>query len=580
MAEYWPWVIRKRQAKEDNRSQEDLIRAQEAAEQAVKAIHEEMAKGGHEDSQEGGQVQRTAAALAADAILYSCKLRAYWAAVNQFVEATMVPAKNIWDARVCREETVKKRRAAALEQLIFTTFQVNGDTPCADYCSEEFLSSNTPQLPVLCYVDMNQRVAAYNMERVLQAVEKGGAFLAFVTDAPGMTPMLLQEKELMDQVTEQQQRRNDLNVRRFFLRAKTDKGETPQMIGNAYIAWFGEANNARSPLQERMFASPAFTNGYLLDLPNVNQEERVRQSTGHDVCPEQRPTAFHTAILEGFGIMPSGVSRGTSSMDCFFAELECCTATLAQAVVNASIEFAKGTGRTDTHALTRVYLASQVHQHLAEKRSSMTFRMGQVQKQRERLQALLNMADQRTLKRANSETAQQLDSMAQSAPDPPPLPEMLRDNLAVDYDPAPIMPTGRHVVNSIVARPLPESRPRPPDDFETFAPPGLATALMSKRSKVVVAPSKHIKGTNGLFAASGFVKGQPICSGQSVDGGWMVATEERRMARAGSSAPLRTLMVDLCHDIFPTRDVRVELVGNPLVHVWANMNSSEGRGRE
>ena len=107
MAEYWPWVIRKRQAKEDNRSQEDLIRAQEAAEQAVKAIHEEMAKGGHEDSQEGGQVQRTAAALAADANLYSCKLRAYWAAVNQFVEATVGPAKNMWDARVCREETVK-----------------------------------------------------------------------------------------------------------------------------------------------------------------------------------------------------------------------------------------------------------------------------------------------------------------------------------------------------------------------------------------------------------------------------------------------------------------------------------------
>ena len=206
--------------------------------------------------------------------------------------------------------------------------------------------------------------------------------------------------------------------------------------------------------------------------------------------------------------------------------------------------------------------------------------MGQLQKQRGRLQGVVDLADGRSLTRTHSETAQQLESMAQSAPEPPPLPDLLRDNSALEYDPTPIMPTGKHTVNSIVARPLPESRPRPPDDFETFAPPGLATALMSKRSKVVVAPSKHIKGTNGLFAASGFVKGQPICSGQSVDGGWMVATEERRMARAGSSAPLRILMVDLCHDIFPTRDVRVELVGNPLVHGWANMNSSEGRGRE
>ena len=62
---------------------------------------------------------------------------------------------------------------------------------------------------------------------------------------------------------------------------------------------------------------------------------------------------------------------------------------------------------------------------------------------------------------------------------------------------------------------------KPPSSFDSEAPGRLTLARMCTQDSVVVGPSLHVPGRSGLYPAKRFRKGEIVCSGKSVDGGWV-----------------------------------------------------------
>ena len=62
---------------------------------------------------------------------------------------------------------------------------------------------------------------------------------------------------------------------------------------------------------------------------------------------------------------------------------------------------------------------------------------------------------------------------------------------------------------------------KPPSSFDSEAPGRLTLARMCTQDSVVVGPSLHVPGRSGLYPAKRFGKGEIVCSGKSVDGGWV-----------------------------------------------------------
>ena len=72
-----------------------------------------------------------------------------------------------------------------------------------------------------------------------------------------------------------------------------------------------------------------------------------------------------------------------------------------------------------------------------------------------------------------------------------------------------------------------------------------------------------------LYAARFFPKGSVICCGSSAVGSWTLHS-------LSPPQPDYTLVVELRHAFFGSREKRVQLVGDPARDLWSGMNSTKG----
>jgi hypothetical protein len=99
---------------------------------------------------------------------------------------------------------------------------------------------------------------------------------------------------------------------------------------------------------------------------------------------------------------------------------------------------------------------------------------------------------------------------------------------------------------------------------------------MSDKMKMVVAPSTHVHGADGLFTARKIVRGQLVCPGSCVVGGWAEQVEEEPASASAREPSRYTIRLELRHMMWYSRTKTVRLEGNPHRDAWAVMNSSEG----
>ena len=512
MSAFWPWVIQAKKDKQKHETRSEIDAALEAAARLQKESKELRDKAAKDEGGEATDAGNAAAQsdtkelqlLEAEKNVYRAQLRAFYAELQHFAADKMPEALKIWDAKAARLEADAAARARSMEEVAFV---VVPQDEAGKYCAASWVAPNAPCLPVVAYIDLNQAMPELeNSWAVLR--ETKGALLAFITgEASTMATMMQTEMLLFKSVPE------DATQVRCFIRG-TSEGGNGSFVGSAILVSFPSSDPPA--LRARMGSSQALLSGCLLNLPTPNYVRKVKDRTGHDVCPQQRAVEFHKSLLQGFNILTPLMASGLAAMDFFLMEPEACTSSLASlvaGVVVARLQAQKKAGRAiDT---PRVYLATSLQHISGEARSSLHFREQLAAEARERLQPLADIYGARQLKRLKTNSEEELVQLATMTPSPPTLPKGLFDEL--EEDPIlsgatrvlHLMPTGKEVYDGACVKPLP-TLSTPKLSFDVGVPDALALVNMCVRGKVVVAPSWNVPGRMGLYPARKFIKGETI----------------------------------------------------------------------
>ena len=565
MAAYWPWVLA---AKAEKRSLAEAEAVEEAKQTAEKAAKEEedlrreveQMQVDEDDAVADLRSRReetTAKLVAAARSLHAVNLRAYYSTLQHFVNEHVPIAMKLWQDRATRAAADDEFRAKSLEDMVFKVMPES-----EPFCSEAWFVLHDTALPVVPYLDLNQGVP--DVAAVLPKLQRsGGVVIAFVAGPPGnMASLMETEKKFTQQLP------GDANVYRVFIRgiAQPSPAATD---GAGFVGWVSlvHSNGTLSAFQARVLASPAITQGCLLKFAADSIDEHARPKSGHDLCPDQRPISFHARLLQGLGVVTNFMVSGTLPMDFFLVEYETCTSSLARFIVQAALAHAKAAPTAGTAA--QVHLATQVKK-LEEARPSFSFRNELVAEVRASLRPLVV---DRKLKRAKSNADADMHDLAAKLPCAPALPPKLSEYLegtkpCVCNRLPHLVAIGQEYYDRSRAK-LPTRTLEAADKFENSAPEGIVSAVACTKAGLLVAPSMYVCGELGLFSARAFSKGEVICQGSSIVNGWG-PTEGK------PSRPQYTLSIVLKHVFFQTKDVSVQLVGDPSRNLWTAMNSTEG----
>ena len=209
-------------------------------------------------------------------------------------------------------------------------------------------------LPLVAYMELRRDVP--DIKAVLPRVrDSGGVVIAFVAgSAAEVAARLALETALAKQFPE------DVRLYRAFIREAPKAGCSVQYVGWVLIALWPPIEGSLSRLQERVLASPAATQMRLLNFPAYSADDRVRTNTGHDLCPDQRSTSFHAALLQGCN-MSAFIASGQAPMDFVLVQDETCTSSLARCVVNMALVADKTSGSLSpqVHRVTQAWRWSE-----------------------------------------------------------------------------------------------------------------------------------------------------------------------------------------------------------------------------
>ena len=240
------------------------------------------------------KLQRAARAL------HAVNLRAYYSTLRHFVSQKIPIALKIWEDRAARVAAEAELQAKTLEEVVFVAMP-ESEVP---FFSKECCAHNDTGMPVVPYIDLHLGVP--EIEAVLPIVrETGGVMIAFVAGlAVDMASMMEKEARFTKQVPD------DAALYRVFVRASSQVGDGCGYVGYVSVVTFPATNGKASPLHSRVLLSPAITQGYLLNLPADSPDGHVRNKHGQDLCPEQRSTEFHVALLQGCSIVAAPWCQG------------------------------------------------------------------------------------------------------------------------------------------------------------------------------------------------------------------------------------------------------------------------------
>ena len=498
--------------------------------------------------------------LTAAANLHAVNLRAHFTALKHFVHDKMPAAMALWQGKAARDAAENDERTKSLEQVVFVAVP-ESDGPV--------FSSNWVQqtsLPVVPFLDLVRGVP--QIADVLPKVRSSGGVVVIVVagNAAEVSERIALESGVTKQLPE------DAKLHRVFIRSSLEEASGIKYVGWVLIALLPVRDAPRdapfSPLQERVLASQAVTQGCLLNLPGLMPNERVRPNSGHDLCPGPHPAKFHAALLQGCNIVSAFMTSGQIPMDFMLGQDETCTSSLARWVVDMAGAHMAGQPACGDY-LAQVHLVTQARKWDDEARPSLNFRLHHLSEARA---ALLPHFEKRSLKRRKTDTCAQLEELAAGVPSAPPLPPKLAE--ALENVGASgfvrrrfLVASGKEFYDAGRAK---LSRPdAPASTFENDAPPRLSLAVASTKANLLVAPSMLVLGASGLYSARAFAKGELLCQGSSMCNAWVPAEEK-------PAEPTCTLQLALRHQFFQTKDVRAQLVGDPFRNLWTAMNSTEG----
>ena len=264
-------------------------------------------------------------------------------------------------------------------------------------------------------------------------------------------------------------------------------------------------------------------------------------------------------------------------MDFCLLEPDSNTATLASCIAELAVARAKN--KTVHADPPSVHLITSVPIRNGESRSSLTFRQELVNAARSELRPMLDVHISRQLKRFKTNSEEELLELAAQVPQAPDLPAVLHEALRASGQRSHknttsnvITPTVSGTIDASTATPIEAPSHAKKRCFELDVPGPLCLLSVSTKGAVVVAPSLNVPDSMGLYPARKYLEGQVICTGTSAEGGWTLAQHQP------CPPPKLTLMLKLHHQFFQTKDAEAQLVGDPMRHAWANMNSSEGLG--
>ena len=342
--------------------------------------------------------------------LHAVNLRAYAFSLANFAQDKLPRAIELWQGQSARDAQEAEAQAKSLEQFVFVAVP-ESDGPVFSLQLPQF-----EDLPVVAYMDLRHDVP--EITAVLPKVrDSGGVVIAFVAGSVAeVAARLALEQGLVRQLPEDGRRC------RAFIREAPKAGCSAQYVGWVLIALWTPIDGSLSRLQERVLASPAFLEGCLLDFPAYSADDRLRTNTGHDLCPDQRSTSFHAAMLQGCGISTPFMASGHTPMDFVLVQDETCTSSLARCVANMALAADKISGSLSP----RVHLVTQARKWSEESRPSLNFRSQHLAAARTLLAPRFS---QRALKRRKTDTAAQLELLAAELPKAPLLPPKLGENL-------------------------------------------------------------------------------------------------------------------------------------------------------
>ena len=79
---------------------------------------------------------------------------------------------------------------------------------------------------------------------------------------------------------------------------------------------------ASSPVLQRILNSPGATGGYILNLPELKNDERVIMSSRHVLHKSQRGTGFYKTLLQQLGVFTAQQWSGKAPFDITIAQID------------------------------------------------------------------------------------------------------------------------------------------------------------------------------------------------------------------------------------------------------------------
>jgi len=564
---FWPFVKEHDQLAETLANQRALEAAASAVEEAEKEVHvalENAAAAGPEDHGHDQEVAlKNASIKERMSAAYYAQLRAVHASLGRQVEAACTALQEQHAEN--RERDLKAREDAHAAD----TRLIQSQATSAQDFFKDVANSVQPNQEILLVCDLHTCAVDATMAALaLGAVSRfGGACLAIITT---MRPVR-QAKHLFaleSAFGAAYADTLDLSSQRFFL--SLDDGNT----GTCLIFYRHDSTMGRR-IDASMDAASSFV---ISNLPQCPQAERILETDRRFFARGQRGAPFYLRLFREVGALSALASDGFRTLDFAVVEVDAGVGDVFNAmrpIWQAAASKPMSPGPWWIGCCTFC-----AHEFSGAKKRRLSILGDLAKGVKDELQITTGGLVTSAVESAAPYVG--VDAMLAKLAALPPLPQLppppksfveFRSKIIADPTTLECMFAGRidhgnyQVLDANAQAPGNEE-----DLFLRSLPPRLYLLKASLEAQVLVAPSVHVRGENGIVPTKDFVAGEEVFGLDAGMFGW----EAVGPTCPDTWNPRYTLHVKL--QKLYRRDTDAFITGDPGKHVWANLNSSFGLG--
>ena len=115
---------------------------------------------------------------------------------------------------------------------------------------------------------------------------------------------------------------------------------------------------ASSPVLQRILSSPGATGGYIINLPELKNDERVIMASRHVLHKSQRGTGFYKTLLQQLGVVTAQQWSGKAPFDITIAQIDAEVGDMMNGLQAAWVARKRGSPADNANSIVGVHESS------------------------------------------------------------------------------------------------------------------------------------------------------------------------------------------------------------------------------